>query len=298
MGVDVARLLDATQLMVRSCGASVPPADNPGVALGIVLGARRQGGARQGDDHRLARRSPISAPGSSSSSRNRPASTGAASCRSMASRSARPSLWQRPRLRRSAARRRARPSARAARLEALERAGHPVLRFAVADVYAIGQEFFRWEIATAVAGAVIGIDPFDQPDVEASKVKTRELTAAYEKTGKLPRRAAALRGRRHQALRRCAQRRGARRRGARQDARRLARRPSRAHCGAGDYCAFLAYIERNERHIAALHDDARAGARREARRDLRRVRAALPAFDRPGLQGRAEQRRLPADHLR
>ena len=52
---------------------------------------------------------------------------------------------------------------------ALEQAGHPVARISVKDVWHIGQEFFRWEIATAVAGAIIGIDPFDQPDVEASK---------------------------------------------------------------------------------------------------------------------------------
>ena len=50
----------------------------------------------------------------------------------------------------------------------------------------IGQEFFRFEIATAVAGAVLGINPFDQPDVEAAKIKTRELTDAFEKTGALP----------------------------------------------------------------------------------------------------------------
>jgi transaldolase/glucose-6-phosphate isomerase len=49
----------------------------------------------------------------------------------------------------------------------------------------IGQEFFRFEIATAVAGALIGINPFDQPDVEASKVAARELTDAYEKSGAL-----------------------------------------------------------------------------------------------------------------
>src|SRR5690606_27004289 len=48
------------------------------------------------------------------------------------------------------------------------------------------QEFFRWEVATAVAGAVLGINPFDQPDVEASKVKTRALTEAYEASGELP----------------------------------------------------------------------------------------------------------------
>ena len=50
----------------------------------------------------------------------------------------------------------------------------------------IGQEFFRFEMATAVAGAVLGINPFNQPDVEAAKIKTRELTAAFEKTGSLP----------------------------------------------------------------------------------------------------------------
>ena len=56
----------------------------------------------------------------------------------------------------------------------------------MADIYDLGQEFFRWEIATAVAGSVIGINPFNQPDVEASKIATRNLTAEYEKTGSLP----------------------------------------------------------------------------------------------------------------
>jgi len=50
----------------------------------------------------------------------------------------------------------------------------------------IGQEFFRFEIATAVAGSVLGINPFNQPDVESAKIKTRELIAAFEKTGALP----------------------------------------------------------------------------------------------------------------
>ena len=56
----------------------------------------------------------------------------------------------------------------------------------MADTYDLGAEFFRWEIATAVAGAIIGINAFNQPDVEASKVATRSLTAEYEKTGSLP----------------------------------------------------------------------------------------------------------------
>src|SRR5205807_5425742 len=72
------------------------------------------------------------------------------------------------------------------KITALEHAGHPVVRIVVADVYDLGQEFFRWEIATAVAGSIIGINPFDQPDVEASKVATRTLTTEFEKRGSLP----------------------------------------------------------------------------------------------------------------
>lgn len=65
-------------------------------------------------------------------------------------------------------------------------AGQPVVTITLHSKRQIAQEFFRWELATAVAGAFLGIDPFDQPDVEASKVETRKLTDAYNKTGKLP----------------------------------------------------------------------------------------------------------------
>lgn len=73
-----------------------------------------------------------------------------------------------------------------AKLAALEKAGHPVVRMVMPDIYDLGAEFFRWEIATAVAGSIIGINAFNQPDVEASKVATRNLTSEYEKTGSLP----------------------------------------------------------------------------------------------------------------
>ncbi len=73
-----------------------------------------------------------------------------------------------------------------AAVDALAKAGHPVVRIALSDIYNLGQEMFRWEIATAVAGSVIGINAFNQPDVEASKIATRKLTSEYEKTGSLP----------------------------------------------------------------------------------------------------------------
>jgi transaldolase/glucose-6-phosphate isomerase len=56
----------------------------------------------------------------------------------------------------------------------------------LANTYTLGQEFFRWEIATAVAGSIIGINAFNQPDVEASKIETKKLTSEYESTGSLP----------------------------------------------------------------------------------------------------------------
>ena len=69
---------------------------------------------------------------------------------------------------------------------AVESAGHPVVRIVINDLYDLGQAFFQWEIATAVAGSILGIDAFNQPDVEASKVVTRDLTSEYEKSGSLP----------------------------------------------------------------------------------------------------------------
>jgi glucose-6-phosphate isomerase len=75
-----------------------------------------------------------------------------------------------------------------AKVAALEAAGHPVARFELTDRYEIFGQFFTWEIATAVAGSVMGINPFNQPDVESAKVEARALTSTYEETGKLPER--------------------------------------------------------------------------------------------------------------
>ena len=79
-----------------------------------------------------------------------------------------------------------------ARVAAIEAAGHPVVHIEIASLYEIFGQFFTWEVATSVAGSVMGINPFDQPDVESAKIETRALTSAYEQTGKLTLRAAAL----------------------------------------------------------------------------------------------------------
>ena len=72
-----------------------------------------------------------------------------------------------------------------AAVAALENAGQPVVRFDIDDIYDVPAQFFTWEIAVAIAGSVMGINTFNQPDVEAAKIATRELTSEYEKTGKL-----------------------------------------------------------------------------------------------------------------
>jgi len=71
-------------------------------------------------------------------------------------------------------------------LNALAADGHPIVRIPTAHVLDLGAEFYRWEVATALAGSLIGIDPFDQPNVQESKDNTARLLQAWEKDGRLP----------------------------------------------------------------------------------------------------------------
>ncbi|HEU0021148.1 MAG TPA: glucose-6-phosphate isomerase [Dehalococcoidia bacterium] len=71
-------------------------------------------------------------------------------------------------------------------LQRLQGSGHPVVRLNWQDRYDLGAEFFRWEFATAVAGAALGINPFDQPDVQSAKDQTDQVLGQYQTTGKLP----------------------------------------------------------------------------------------------------------------
>lgn len=73
-----------------------------------------------------------------------------------------------------------------AKLETLIEAGHPVVRIPLKDRYDLGGQYFLWELATAVAGARLGIQPFNQPNVEAAKRQAKRMVKAYKETGSLP----------------------------------------------------------------------------------------------------------------
>jgi len=185
IGVDTKKFLDRAAAMVKACGAAVSVEENPGAALGIVLGTA----ANAGRDKVTI----ITSPGI--------ADLGAWLEQLLAESTGKigkgiipvdkehlttPDIYGNDRVF-VYVRLESGPDAdQDAKVAAIEKAGHPVIRIAMPDIYELGAEFFRWEIATAVAGSIIGINAFNQPDVEASKIATRELTSAYEKTGSLP----------------------------------------------------------------------------------------------------------------
>jgi transaldolase/glucose-6-phosphate isomerase len=135
-----------------------------------------------------------------------------------------------------------------AQVDRLERGGQPVVRITWADRYALGAEFYRWEFATAIMGAVIGVNPFDQPDVEESKIVTRRIAAEFERTGKLPDDTPLLQ---QQGLTLFA---GARQQKIMGDHSSVVSylKAFLAQLGGGDYFALVAFIERNDAHERAL----------------------------------------------
>jgi transaldolase/glucose-6-phosphate isomerase len=185
MGLDVAKFLKNTQEMVKACGASVAADKNPGVVLGAILGTA----AREGADKVTI----ISSPGISDLGAwleqliaESTGKQGKGIIPVDREKLAKPEAYGNDRVF-AYLRLETKPDKKQdAAVAALEKDGLPVVRISVKNTYNLGQEFFRWEIATAVAGAIIGINAFNQPDVEASKIETRKLTSEYESTGKLP----------------------------------------------------------------------------------------------------------------
>ncbi|MGC1449042.1 MAG: bifunctional transaldolase/phosoglucose isomerase [Candidatus Sulfotelmatobacter sp.] len=185
MGLDTKKFLAQAAEMVLACGAAVAVEENPGAVLGIILGTA----ATAGRDKVTI----ITSPGISD--------LGAWLEQLLAESTGKIGKGIIPVDREGLTTPEAYSSDRVfvyvrlesgadadqdARVAAIEKAGHPVVRIAMPDIYDLGAEFFRWEVATAVAGSIIGINAFNQPDVEASKIATRSLTSEYEKTGSLP----------------------------------------------------------------------------------------------------------------
>jgi transaldolase/glucose-6-phosphate isomerase len=249
-GIDLARFLDLSLSMVRSCGPDVPPQENPGVQLGLAMGAAGQ----QGRDKVTILSS------------KKIADFGAWTEQLIAESTGKdgkglipidgeplgdPALYGRDRFFIDLRTGNEADKSHDEKLAALEEAGHPVVRIALKSIDHIGQEFFRFEVATAVAGSVLGINPFNQPDVEAAKIKTRELTAAFETTGSLPPEQPVISTARADVYTDDKNAGALRKAGADGDLESWLK----AHFtrpGAGDYVALLAYIERNPAHIDTL----------------------------------------------
>ena len=185
-GVDVPRFLDRVEEMVHACASVVPANQNPGVILGAILGSAAKSFGRDKVtifaspgifdvgawlEQLIAESTGKDGRGLIPVDRE---SIGA------------PSVYGNDRVFAYLRLETAPDAKQDAAVAALEKAGQPVVRIAVPGIYDLGQEFFRWEIATAVAGSVIAINAFNQPDVEASKIATRKLTTEYEKNGSLP----------------------------------------------------------------------------------------------------------------
>jgi transaldolase/glucose-6-phosphate isomerase len=251
MGLDVERLLDEAARMVTACAPGVPAEENPGLVLGTILGVAAARG--------LNKLTLISSPGIHD--------LGAWLEQLIAESTGKdgkgiipvdreavgpPSVYGDDRVFAYLRLDDAPDVAQDAAVAALERAGKPVVTIHVATKYDLAEEFVRWEVATAIAGAVLGINPFNQPDVEASKIATKSLTSQYEKTGTLPQEAPFFEG---QGIKLFADEENAKALlGA------VGSSPSlaaylKAHIDrstSGDYFALLGYIEMNAAHEEAL----------------------------------------------
>ena len=184
-GIDIKTLLERAQAMMRACGSEGPVDHNPGLELGTALGVLAEQGrdkltlvvpadltdlglwleqliaestGKQGKGILPVAGDPLGSPAVYGSDRvfvyvgyeNHP------------------------------------DEDNRRQVSALEAAGHPVITILLHDPLDLGAEFFRWEVATAVASAVFGINPFDQPNVQAAKTATNQLMAVVETEGKLP----------------------------------------------------------------------------------------------------------------
>ena len=268
MGLDTKKFLERTEEMVQACASTVPVEENPGVLLGLILGSA----AKAGRDKVTIIASPGIYDLGAWLEQLLAESTGKQGKgiipvdREMI---ATPELYGNDRVFAYLRLESAADAQQDAKVAALEKAGQPVIRISLTDTYDLGQEFFRWEIATAVAGSILGINAFNQPDVEASKIVTRNLTTEYEKNGSLPGEKPILEDK---GVKLFTDAKNAAELGKAAGFEKSLAAYLKAHFSrikAGDYFALLGYIEMNEGHEQQLQ------AIRHAVRDQKHVATCL-----------------------
>ncbi len=267
IGLDIRRIFETICTMVRSCGAGAPPKANPGFELGALLGAAGIAGR---DKVTLIASDAIADVGAwleqliAESTGKQGKGLIPVDLEPLG----KTGVYGDDRVFAYIRLDGADDAAKDGAVRDLEEAGQPVVRITLASPFMLFQEFFRWEVAIAVAGAVIGIDPFDQPDVEASKIKTRALTQDYEDKGAVTAETPALTeggvslftdAANAAALKADA--------GADTLDAWLGAHFRRAH--SGDYIGLLAYLDRQPEHTATLQ------AVRKKLRDHRKVATVL-----------------------
>jgi transaldolase/glucose-6-phosphate isomerase len=268
IGIDTKKFLDRAQEMVRACGPDAPVEGNTGAVLGIILGTAAQNGR---DKVTIATSPDISDLGAwlEQLLAESTGKVGKGIIPVDREELAAPVVYGNDRVFAYIHTDFATDAKTEAKLAALEKAGHPVVRISMADIYDLGAEFFRWEIATAVAGSIIGINAFNQPDVEASKIVTKKLTSQYEQTGSLPPEKPVVED---GAVKLFTDEKNAAELAKAAGGDKSVAAYLRAHLGrigAGDYFALLGYIQMNEEHEKQLQ------AVRHAVRDKKHVATCL-----------------------
>jgi glucose-6-phosphate isomerase len=185
IGLDVLRLLERAEGMARACAAGVPPEENPGAWLGSVLGCL----ALAGRDKVTFICSPEIASFGYWLEQLIAESTGKEGMGIVpveGEAAGNPGVYGDDRVFIYLKLQGSKDQELDGPVGVLARAGHPVVTITLQDRYDLGAEFFRWEFATAVAGLVLGVNPFDQPNVQESKDNTKRLLGEFKLRGTLP----------------------------------------------------------------------------------------------------------------
>jgi transaldolase/glucose-6-phosphate isomerase len=190
-GVDVQTLLERAERMVHACGACVPAKENPGMVLGATLAEAAQRGhdkvtfaISRGIEAFADWLEQLIAESTGKEGKGLLPVAGEAL--------GEPGVYGKDRIFVHLKLEREVEGSVEQALDALEKAGHPIIRISLRDKLDLGQEFFRWEVATATAGALLGIDPFDQPNVQESKDNTKRLLQQFLSQGRFGEEAPAL----------------------------------------------------------------------------------------------------------